>query len=90
MRRNPRPRTERSLGSDDVAGQQQWPRHASPLEFSDALGRALYASESFLGDRREAFGDAKARKEPRRRTKRQLGADDAAGRAAAADAPDVP
>ena len=38
----------------------------------------------------EAFGNAKARKEPRRRTKRQLGADAAAGREAAADALDAP
>ena len=86
----PRPRTEHRLGSGDAASQEQWPRQASPLECSDTLGWALHASESFLGDLREAFGDAKARKEPRRRTKRHLGADDAAGRAAAADAPDAP
>ena len=86
----PRRRTEHRLGSGDAAGQKQWPRQASPLERWDALGQALHASESFLGDRREAFGDAKARKEPRRRTKHQLGVADAAGRAAATDAPDAP
>ena len=45
-------------------GQQQWPRKASALERSDALGQALHASKSFLGDQW---------------TKRQLGEDDAAG-----------
>ena len=88
--RRPRPRTERSLGSGDAAGQQQWPRKASHLERSDALSQALHASETFLGDRGEVFCDAKALRKQRRWTKRQLEADDAAGRTAAADAPDAP
>ena len=70
---------ERRLGSDNAVGQQQWPRKASPLECLGALGQALHASESFLGDWGEAFGDAKVRRKQRRWTKRQLEEDDAAG-----------
>ena len=81
---------EGRLGSGDAAIQQQWPKKASPLNCSDALDQALHASESFLGDRGEAFGDAKARREQRWWTKCQLEADDAAGRAAAVNAPDAP
>ena len=52
----PRRRTDRRLGSGDAACQQHRLRRASPLDRSDALGRALHASESFLGDRGEVLG----------------------------------
>ena len=83
----PRRRTKRRLGTGNTAGQQHWLRRALTLERSDALGRALHASERILGDREEAFGNAKAHREPRRRTKRQLGADVVTGQAAAVDTP---
>ena len=86
----PRQRTERCLGSGDTGGRQHRLRWAVPLERSNPLGWALHASESFFGDRGEAFGNAKARREPRRQTKRKLGADNATGGSAAVNAPCAP